>query len=93
MCSPRGVAKEFDVLKAEIEQLGGSTGLAEFDSILRRHGVHHPKQFRSSQPARLCAKDVYALLEQFRSNAQENQGELPFDEGQQTVATTTVEVG
>jgi hypothetical protein len=74
MCSPRGVAKEFEILKAEIEQLGGSTGLAEFDSILRRHGVHYPKHFHSSQPARLCSKDVYALLEQLRSNAQENPG-------------------
>jgi hypothetical protein len=93
MCSPRGVAKEFDALKTEIEQLGGSTGLAEFDSILRRHGVHHPKQFRSSQPARLCAKDVYALLEQLRSNAQENQAELPFgDEGQSSEATTAAKV-
>jgi hypothetical protein len=91
MCSPRGVAKEFDTLKTEIEQLGGSTGLAEFDSILRRHGVHHPKQFRSSQPARLCAKDVYVLLEQLRSNAQENQGELPFDESERTEAIITAE--
>jgi hypothetical protein len=88
MCSPRGVAKEFDALKSEIKQLGGSTGLAEFDSILRRHGVHHPKQFRSSQPARLSAKDVYALLEQLRSNAQENQGELPFEADQKTEAAT-----
>jgi hypothetical protein len=54
--------------------------------------VHHPKQFRSSQPARLCAKDVYALLEQLRSNAQENQGELPFDTGDSSEATTTVQV-
>ena len=28
------------------------------------------------EPARLCAKDVYALLEQLRANARENQAEL-----------------
>ena len=40
-----------------------------------KHGVDRPSQFRSTQPARLCAKDVYVLLEQLRSNARENQGE------------------
>ena len=75
MCSPRGVANEFDALKASIEALAGSTGVAEYHAILRKHGVSHPRQFRSMQPARLCAKDVYVLLEQLRSNVRENQGE------------------
>jgi hypothetical protein len=79
MCSPRGVVKEFDDLKTAIEALAGSTGVAEYDSVLRKHNVHHPKQFKSSQPARLCAKEVYALVEQLRANGQENQGELPFE--------------
>jgi hypothetical protein len=69
MCSPRGVAHEFDVFKASIEAVAGSAGIAEFYQILRQHGVSHHRQFRSTQPARLCAKDVYALIEQLRSNA------------------------
>jgi len=76
MCSPRGVAQEFNALKASIEALAGSTGVAEYYAILRKHGVSHPRQFRSMQPARLCAKDAYVLLEQLRKNARENQGEL-----------------
>jgi len=72
MCSPRGVAKEFGELKVEIEQLAGVPGLAEYARILRQHGVERPKEFKTSQTARLCAKEVYALLEMLRSNAREN---------------------
>ncbi len=75
MLATRGGA-EFEAFKASIEALAGSTGVAEFYQILRQHGVSHPRQFRSTQPARLCAKDVYVLLEQLRSNARENQSEL-----------------
>jgi hypothetical protein len=89
MCSPRGVAQEFDALKASIEGLAGSTGVAQFSQILGQHGVSHPRQFRSTQPARLCAKDVYTLLEQLRSNARENQAELPLEDemGRKVVGT------
>jgi hypothetical protein len=34
------------------------------------------RDFQSAKPARLCAKDVYVLLEQLRANAREDQGEL-----------------
>ena len=72
MCSPRGVANEFEKLKAAIEQLAGEPGLAEYGSILGQHCVKHPKDFKTSQPARLCAKEVLTLLEQLRANAREN---------------------
>jgi len=75
MCSPRGVAQEFNALKASIEALAGSAGVAEYYAILRKHGASHARQFRSMQPARLCAKDVYVLLEQLRTNVRENQSE------------------
>ena len=98
MCSPRGVAQEFDALKASIEALAGSTGVAEYYGILRKHGVSHPRQFRSAQPARLCAKDVYVLLESLRANARENQGELELahetrKEPQAAVTKNAVEAG
>jgi len=76
MCTPRGVNKELDDLKTAIEQLAGSTGVAEYRRILRQHSVGHAKQFKSSQPARMCAKDVFGLLEELRRNARENQSEL-----------------
>jgi DNA polymerase III delta prime subunit len=76
MCTPRGVVEEFDRLRLAVEKLAGSAGVAEYFRILRQHGVDRPRQFKSMQPARLCAKDVYVLLEQLRSNARENQREL-----------------
>ena len=46
MCSPRGVVKEFENLKAGIATLAGSTGVAEYYRILRQHGVDHPRDSR-----------------------------------------------
>ena len=94
MCSPRGVAQEFEALKGSILALAGSAGVAEYYQILRKHGVSQPRQFRSMQPARLCAKDVYALLEQLRANARENQSELKLGPETETAgAETALEVG
>jgi hypothetical protein len=76
MCNPRGVLKEFEVLERELEQLAGSTGVAEYRRILRQHGVEHPKRFKASQAARLCAKEVFELLEELRKNARENERQL-----------------
>jgi len=79
MCHPRGVAKEFEGLRIEIEQLAGSTGVAEYSRILREHGVDQPKRFKSAQPARICAKAVFELLQELRANARENQSELALE--------------
>ena len=73
MCSPRGVLKELDGLRAAIEELAGSTGTAEFYRILRQHGVERPREFTSTQPARMCAKEVFALLTELRAAACDNQ--------------------
>jgi len=78
MCTPRGVVKEFEGLETEVERLAGSTGVAEYCRILRQHGVEHPKRFKASQPARLCAKEVFGLLEELRRNAHENESPLPL---------------
>jgi hypothetical protein len=72
MCSPRGVVKELEELKAAIEKLAGSAGVAEYARILRLHGVDRPKGFKTAQTARLCAKDLFGLLDELRSNAREN---------------------
>ena len=76
MCSPRGVAKELEELKTAIEQLAGSTGVAEYARILRQHGVDRPKEFKTARTARLCAKDVFALLDELRRNAHENDPQM-----------------
>jgi hypothetical protein len=76
MCNPRGVVKEFETLEKELERLAGSTGVAEYCRILRQHGVEHPKRFRASQPARLCAKEVFERLEELRKNARDNDRQL-----------------
>ncbi len=60
MCSPRGVANEFDAAQGvdrsprRVNQAWPSTTRS-----FAKHAVSHPRQFRSMQPARLCAKDVY----------------------------------
>ena len=90
MCSPRGVVKEFDALKASVEALGGSTGVAEYYRILRQHGVDRPREFQSAQPARLCAKDVYVVLEQLRSNVREKQGEVTLSGEGEVVRVETL---
>lgn len=76
MCTPRGVVKEFTALEKELERLAGSTGVAEYYRVLRQHGVFDPKRFKTSQPARLCAKDVFALVAELRRNARENQSQV-----------------
>jgi hypothetical protein len=81
MCSPRGVVKALEELKMAVEQLAGSTGIAEYARILRQHGVDRPKEFKTAQPARLCAKEVFALLEELRANARENDPQLSLEPG------------
>jgi hypothetical protein len=87
MCSPRGVLTEFEGLKTAVENLAGSAGVAEYYRILRQHGVDRPRQFKTMQPARLCAKDVYVLLEQLRANARENQAAFSLGPEIQPAAT------
>jgi hypothetical protein len=68
-------------VETAVEQLAGSTGVAEYARILRQHGVDRPKEFKTAQPARLCAKDVFALLEELRANARENDPQLSLQSG------------
>jgi AAA domain len=82
MCSPRGVVKELDELRAVIEQLAGVPGSAEYARILRQHGVERPRDFKTAQPARLCARDVFALVEELRANVRENEREIEQLESQ-----------
>ena len=65
MCSPRGVMQEFTKLHEAIAQAGGAQGEAIYQEILKRHGVEGPNQFRRSQPARLCAKELFQAIQSF----------------------------
>jgi hypothetical protein len=85
MCSPRGVTKEFEALKREVESLAGAAGRAEFHRILRENGVNHAQEFKSAQPARICAKQIYTLLSELRANASENQAPGPVGDGADSV--------
>jgi hypothetical protein len=64
------------VLRTAIEQLAGATGVGEYERLFRQHGVERPKDYKTAQPARLYAKDVFALVEELRANARENALEL-----------------
>ena len=85
MCTPRGVTKEFEALKREVDSLAGATGTAEFHRILREHGVNRAQEFKSTQPARMCAKEIYALLSELRANGSENQAPVPLGDGTDAV--------
>lgn len=78
MCSPRGVIEEFSRLKEVITQSGGAQGESGYWEILRRHGVENAGQFKSSQPARLCAKELFQAIQNFQQTG--------------TPATSTVDV-
>jgi hypothetical protein len=66
MCSPRGVIEEFARLKESITQAGGAQGETGYGEILQRHGVENSSQFKSSQPARLCAKELFQAIQSFQ---------------------------
>jgi hypothetical protein len=66
MCSPRGVVAEFAKLKEAITQVGGDEGESLYQGVLSRHGVQRPSDFSRSQPARLCAKELFQAIQSFR---------------------------
>ena len=66
MCSPRGVIEEFARLKEAITQAAGAQGETGYGEILKRHGVENSSQFKSSQPARLCAKELFQAIQNFQ---------------------------
>jgi hypothetical protein len=72
MCSPRGVIEEFARLKEAITQAAGPQGETEYWEILRRHGVENSGQFKSSQPARLCAKELFQAIQGFQPECAAN---------------------
>ena len=68
MCSPRGVIAEFARLRESLAQAAGTDGESEFQEVLRRHGAERPSDFKSSQPARLCAKELFLAIERHHQN-------------------------
>ncbi len=65
MCSPRGVMQEFAKLQEAITHVAGAQGEFTYQEILKRHGVQGPSQFKRSQPARLCAKELFQAIQSF----------------------------
>jgi len=68
MCSPRGVIAEFARLRESLSEAAGTDGESEFQEVLRGHGVERPSDFKSSQPARLCAKELFLAIERHHQN-------------------------
>jgi hypothetical protein len=63
MSSKEGAAAEFARLREALQQrLGDLMAEAEYRRILGEHGVREPGEFKSSRPARLCAKDLSVRL-------------------------------
>jgi hypothetical protein len=74
MCSPRGVKAEFAKLQEAITQAGGSEGESIYQEILKRHGVQRPGEFKRSQPARLCAKELFQAIQSFPQSCDSSPG-------------------
>jgi hypothetical protein len=70
MCTPRSVVVEFDKLKEAITQAGGADGESAYQEILKRHGVECPGDFKRSQQARVCAKELFQAIERFQEISQ-----------------------
>ena len=66
MCSPRSLIAEFAKLREAITQAAGPPGESEYQEILRHHGVEQPSEFSRSQPARVCAKELFLALQKFQ---------------------------
>ena len=62
MCTRRRVNEEFELLRANILGLAGTSGITEYFRILREYGVDRPQEFKNSQTARLCAKRVCEFI-------------------------------
>ena len=62
MCTRRRVNEEFELLRANILALAGTSGITEYFRILREYGVDRPQEFKNSQTARLCAKRVCEFI-------------------------------
>src|SRR5258706_9427079 len=86
MCSPRGVIEEFARLKEAITQAAGAQGETGYTEILKRHGVENSSQFKSSQPARLCAKELFQAIQNFQkasaADGSDGDAEVPVVEVQ-----------
>jgi hypothetical protein len=88
MCSPRGVMQEFAKLQETITQAGGAQGESIYQEILKRHGVEGPNQFRRSQPARLCAKELFQAIQSFPQSCDASPGIDAVDVAAAEVAVT-----
>jgi hypothetical protein len=67
-------------LKEAITQAAGAQGETGYTDILRRHGVENSSQFKSSQPARLCAKELFQAIQSFQQACAAN-GAIGVAEG------------
>jgi hypothetical protein len=70
MCTPRSVVAEFAKLKEAITQAGGAEGESAYQEILKRHSVERPNEFKRSQHARFCAKELFQAIERFQEISQ-----------------------
>jgi len=66
MCTPRSVVAEFAKLREAIAHAGGAEGESAYQEILKRHGVEQPGEFKRSQQARVCAKELFQAIERFQ---------------------------
>lgn len=93
MCSPRGAVEEFSGLREAMIKKAGAQGHTEYQEILRRHGVERASDFKSSQPARLCARELFLAIQNLRKACDTVEGARGDAHGVQTEGAVEVENG
>lgn len=63
MTTSAGTIAQFEKLKEELLLVLGSTGASEYERVLQTFGVKNPSEFKSSRPARMCAKELFNCIE------------------------------
>jgi hypothetical protein len=62
MTTSEGAVDQIEKLKEKLLLLTGPAGAADYARVLQTFGVSTPAEFKSSRPARLCAKDLFMRL-------------------------------
>lgn len=81
MSSREGVCAEFEKLRMTLEQLlGPEASEAEYEQALGAHGVREASEFKSSRPARLCARDLFLRIAELAGDGREGEEREEVDD-------------
>ncbi|MFN0169667.1 MAG: ATP-binding protein [Bryobacteraceae bacterium] len=71
MTTSEGAVAQIERLKENLLLVTGPAGAADYQRVLQTFGVTTPAEFKSSRPARLCAKDLFLRIAELADNGSE----------------------